>query len=334
VTDDDRPPPPRLLYLDGTEAPAAARPDAAADAPAAETPAAEAPAADDPAPDDPAPLELAGSAVPAPASAALPDPAPTPRPPPAPAPVPAPPAAAPTRAAATGFLIAALALLLAIVASLVPRRSRDRLRLESLPLVAGTILSGLAQAILAVVAGAARYDRYRHAMLDPVLGHIGRQVTEADWIPGNGPMMAMGATVFLSFLVTLPGLLVGALALEGGLRAVGGAVAQEPIGEAVLWLIEAAARGVHALAGRLRDGPRVIDLIARDASGALDLDTCRDRGWDAMTVLDVDGAFYRVVSHSRQAAGWRRHRYRLVPLSDREIVRRARPYRPDDILRR
>jgi hypothetical protein len=204
--------------------------------------------------------------------------------------------------------------------SFLPDERRARYEREGLSLAAGTVISGVLELALAGYLVVHFFARYRaHYMQNFVGGeHAGS--------------FLFGATLWVGFLFfSAWGLLGFYLFTEGLVRAFAATVTHEPCGSLVVLLSDLAVRRAAASRARRRQDPLVPDESTRAADGTLVIATCRDRGWDEMTTLEVDENHFAVVAHEVRALGPRRHVYRLAPLAPGRAIRKLVRYSLDDL---
>jgi hypothetical protein len=122
-----------------------------------------------------------------------------------------------------------------------------------------------------------------------------------------------GALMFLSFAVSLRGLVASFIVVEGAARLLHAVFTEEPIG----FLVPAVAR---ALARRWRAwrSPPPPDRVARRDDGAVIVEGVA-RDWGPLSTFVVDGAFFTLAERAPLASGL--VRYTLRPASDRHLVR-------------
>jgi hypothetical protein len=192
--------------------------------------------------------------------------------------------------------------------SLLPERTRRRLDpAPGLAPTIGTALIEMAVGLFILVTGfmAFRHELYRRSI---VAG-----------LPGldNAQAFGYGAVMYLSFLLTLPGLVSVYLFIEGGVRALSAIYVEEPCGSLVVAGLDWAVRRWR----RRRRGAARPDVVTIDGDGLV-LETDRRRGWDAQTTVAHDGVYYALRAVETPSAD--RWRYRLGPLPQRWLIRGVR----------
>lgn len=243
---------------------------------------------------------------------------------------------------ALGWLLRTVA---ALGPSLLPSRLRRALGMTDGPaLTAACVVTGIAEAVLALVLGGLAFARFREAFTAAVLQSMGRLITEAESHPINdGVLMGMGVIVYFKFFFTLPGIAALYFFVEGLARALSGALAGAPAGTLPAFLVVEGVAWVRARRRRAREAEALIDDVllvpARGEDGADDgavlvIASCRPRDWDDCTTVAVDENLYRVARYERSRRDEARpHRYHLAAWPAQTAVRRLVGWSPDELRR-
>lgn len=129
----------------------------------------------------------------------------------------------------------------------------------------------------------------------------------------TGSATAGGAVAWFLYLFTPHAIATGIGAIEGGVR-LASAVAGEPCGSLLLWLAE---RGIRRLRAKpVRKGPPPPDEVTPLPEGGFRIATAtkQDR-WHELMTVEIDGAFFRVVSANElDAKSLRPFVYELAPV--------------------
>jgi hypothetical protein len=208
-------------------------------------------------------------------------------------------------------LLARLGLfLLAIPASLLPRRVRRALPLERLPMVPAAVVSAMIQCAAALILAGHGFGAYR----------------EGAYGEGGG----LGPADLLGFLLGTPlGLVVAGCFLESWVRFAAALGVGSVVGTLPLGLLDRGEWLARRLVQRLRWGPLVADELEIDGA-ALWVASCRPRRFAAVT-LEYRNRLYHLVAEEHRP-GRRRFAYRLEPILRHHLVRRIHYYSPDELL--
>lgn len=211
----------------------------------------------------------------------------------------------------------------ALIVSFLPEDTRRRLGLDHLPLAAATFVSAFIEvlsALLIMVFGfrAYRFEHYQ-AVTNPQDGYA--------------PAMVFGATLWVGFLLFSPaGLFSIYLVIEGVIR-IAAAATGSACGSLGPFLIERFFLA-QLSAAKQRALPRLVpdEVRPSDARGGLEIWTCRNRGWDDLTTLEIDGAYYHIVEHREHDSGVRPHVYAIAPIPSSWIMRGIVAYAPENVI--
>jgi hypothetical protein len=163
----------------------------------------------------------------------------------------------------------------------------------------GTIVTALAELALGAVLWVVWFAQYRlefYAAPPPV-----------------GASFGYGAVMFLSFLITLRGLVAGFLVAEGAARLLHAVFTHEPIGWLVPFLWRAAARRLRA-----RRRARVVDRVVRHGDGTVTVEGLA-RDWTPLATFLVGDRHYTLADV--QPVGPELMRYTLRPASEQHLIR-------------
>jgi len=206
----------------------------------------------------------------------------------------------------------ALGMLLAIPVSTMPEVARERFASMRLPLRSGVISSATMIFLVNVFVAGAAWRRHFDTAGDAIMTHMGGMAMTSDWMPGNGMLMVTGITLWLSFLfTTIWGWMFMYFFAESLVRiaslGAGQVVGSLPIcGAMLLWY------HLRRQAEYRRPRRLVADVVERDGADlGLRVETCRDRGWQTDTTLEIDGVRYRVAGFRRLETGARPYVYLL-----------------------
>jgi hypothetical protein len=207
--------------------------------------------------------------------------------------------------------------LVALGVSLLPERTRERAGGASLPLVAASFVTALAEVVLGVLIGFWGLPRYAAALAgyDTARGALG--------LDGQ---FALGATVYLGFFFSFWGFFALFAFTEGLVRTVG-AVTGEPVGTTLAWLGERAWL-TYAARRAQKELPPIVDDAHELAGDAWIVHACRPHPFSPGVVVTRDGVDWVCASADRTTDPARPHRYVMRPLAGSEAVRKRVPYTP------
>ena len=189
------------------------------------------------------------------------------------------------------------ALLVSIAASVLPARWRRHLPAQ-LPWVAGTMISGWAEAFAAAALLVARFQR------------------------GTLPGGTGAAVTWVMYLLSPVGLLLLWHLAEGLARAASAMTTGEPLGTSVLWLA-ARLEGLLTESHHLHQIPAPPpDRVTRDPEGRLiNVASATRLPWDHVTTIRFEGQLYMVTNETRAAGQTHRFVYDLAPAPTHRVVR-------------
>jgi len=252
------------------------------------------------------------------------------------------------------------AFLVAVPASFLPARWR-RGAITQLPLPTAGVLSGLVEAIGALIAGAWLFERYRHRVADQAMEMMGRALADGRMAPGHeghviGALPTMGATLLIGFLLSPAG--IGCLVFFGeGLVRLAAGFAGEVVGTWPLALAAAAIDWVRRPARseferydahhRFEEDARMLEMRERvrkwrrdreprpmvpddvrknDLTGEVRIYTAHDFGWKPRSTIEVDGELYELAGEG-PAPPPHVHEYALRKVTAGTAIRNVVVYR-------
>jgi hypothetical protein len=252
------------------------------------------------------------------------------------------------------------AFLLALPASFLPARWR-RGAIAQLPLPTATTVSGVLEAIGALIAGGWLFERYRHAVADQAMATIGRAMADGRMQPGHeghviGALPTMGATLLIAFMLSPAGLACLWFFGEGLVR-LGAGLASEAVGTMPLALLAVAIDLVrkprrsefdrYDAHDQFQEDARVVQMRERlrswrlraepppvvpdevrknDVTGEVRIYTSHDFGWKPRNTIQVDGEIYELAGEGPAPPPHVRE-YALRPMPAGAAIRNLAVYR-------
>jgi hypothetical protein len=234
----------------------------------------------------------------------------------------------------TANVPAAVALVLAPLAVLLPARWRRHFSLDELPLAVGAALNPLVVGPLAVWAFAEQLLRLRSQVLEPVAPAMAAHLAQGGETAGLA-VVGSGVTLWLSALLTPVGAYATYSAAEAMVRLAGVGATGEIVPHGPLAALDRIGLSLLRRIRDLRLGPLVADEAEVTRGGStLTIASCRARPWPKGFVLVAFDAGWTAVAHEVRKNGPRRFVYRFERAPEGQIVRGGTVYRPDELVAR
>lgn len=227
-----------------------------------------------------------------------------------------------------------LRLLASMVVSLLPKQYRGWWPLaSSADFQRATILSGLVEAVGCLGFYGVRYLYFiQHRVGYYTDAAVGRGALDA--LGSTAVQYGMGFVSLMDYVFSPLSMLLVYFALEGGLRVLTAAVAEETYGTlplyVVAWIFE---RRSRAAADRAL-GERMVDEVHRYVGISYDLGVASSRPkktWDRLITIEFEEKFYELYEE-KLGPPPRRYIYLLKSVTPGKVIRGIHHYRPDENL--
>jgi hypothetical protein len=226
-------------------------------------------------------------------------------------------------------------LLLAILLSFLPAQFRSRFELaSSANLHRATILSGLLEAAVCVLLYAGRYLYFIQYRVGTITDAAMKARAGEEALGAGAVQFGMGYVSLVEYIFSPLSLLLAFFAIEGSLRLLAAAVAEESPGTLPLYIVAWTVQYMQSRRAERALGPRVVDEVHhyRGISYDLGVASCRPKAdWNQLTTIAYEEKFYELFEEKKGVPP-RPYIYLLREIPRGKVIRGIYHYSPEEVL--